>query len=213
MTHLPAQAATAEREPIAGVAFDTMSDARFFIGAVALVNSLRLVGHREPVYVLDCGLEPWQSEALAPHVQLVAAPPARSPILLTYHAPLLHPAELIVSIDADIIATRSFADLMQRSVGDERVIAFVDARPRFEPTWADVLELDALREEPYVTNGIVLLPGELGRSVFTMLREGQERVDFTAQTTFIDFWDAWTAGRATPELRLRTPSTSPSRTS
>ena len=35
--------------------FYTVADARFWLGAVALVNSLRLVGHKEPVVVLDLG--------------------------------------------------------------------------------------------------------------------------------------------------------------
>ena len=38
------------------VAFYCVAGERYFLGAVALVNSLRLVGHREPVFLLDCGL-------------------------------------------------------------------------------------------------------------------------------------------------------------
>ena len=37
-------------------AFYVVTGSDFFPGAVALLNSLRLQGHREPVFVLDCGM-------------------------------------------------------------------------------------------------------------------------------------------------------------
>ena len=40
----------------AAAAFYCVADSRYFPGAVGLVNSLRLVGHREPILVLDTGL-------------------------------------------------------------------------------------------------------------------------------------------------------------
>jgi hypothetical protein len=33
-------------------AFYCVADERFFLGAVGLINSLRLVGHAEPIYLL-----------------------------------------------------------------------------------------------------------------------------------------------------------------
>ena len=49
-------------------AFYCVADERYFLGAVGLINSLRLVGHDEPVYLLDCGLTDAQRELLAAHV-------------------------------------------------------------------------------------------------------------------------------------------------
>ena len=43
-------------------AFYCVSDDRYFLGAVGLINSLRLVGHSEPIHLLDCGLTAGQAE-------------------------------------------------------------------------------------------------------------------------------------------------------
>jgi hypothetical protein len=51
-----------------------VANARHFLGVVGMLNSLRLVGHREPVYLLDCGLTAPQRDLLSPHVRIVAGP-------------------------------------------------------------------------------------------------------------------------------------------
>ncbi len=48
----------------AGATFYTVTDAEFFPGTVALLNSLRLMGHREPLVVLDDGSATEQRERL-----------------------------------------------------------------------------------------------------------------------------------------------------
>ena len=98
-------------------AFYCVSSEMFFLGAVALINSLRLVGHREPVFVLDCGLTPTQRELLSADATVVPAPGPTTPFLLKTVAPLRHPAEVMVLIDADIIVTRSLGELIDRAVG------------------------------------------------------------------------------------------------
>ena len=50
--------------PPAPVGFFTIADATYFLGLVALVNSLRLQGHADPITVLDLGLRAEQREAL-----------------------------------------------------------------------------------------------------------------------------------------------------
>ena len=60
------------------VAFYCVSSDAYFLGAVGMINSLRLQGHDEPVYVMDCGLSAPRRELLSPHVTLVAAPRAGS---------------------------------------------------------------------------------------------------------------------------------------
>ena len=52
-------------------AFYCVADERYFLGAVGLVNSLRLVGHAEPIYLLDCGLTDAQRELLGRRGELV----------------------------------------------------------------------------------------------------------------------------------------------
>ena len=49
-------------------AFYCVSSELYFLGAVGLVNSLRLQGHDEPIYLLDCGLTQEHRELLAREV-------------------------------------------------------------------------------------------------------------------------------------------------
>ena len=98
-------------------AFYCVADARYFLGAVGMLNSLRLLGHREPAYVLDCGLTPQQRELLAPHATLVPAPSDAPPYLLKTVAPLRHPAEVTVLIDTDMIVTRPLTELIDTAAG------------------------------------------------------------------------------------------------
>ncbi len=48
----------ASEVPTPDAAFYAVANSRYFLGAVGMLNSLRLLGHREPAYVLDCGLTP-----------------------------------------------------------------------------------------------------------------------------------------------------------
>ena len=74
---VPPTAADPEGAPVPPVAFYCVSSRIYFLGAVGLVNSLRLIGHTEPIFLLDCGLTPAQRERIAPHVTLVPAPAIR----------------------------------------------------------------------------------------------------------------------------------------
>ena len=47
-------------------AFYCVADERYFLGAVGMINSLRLLGHDEPAFVLDCGLTASQRTLLSP---------------------------------------------------------------------------------------------------------------------------------------------------
>jgi hypothetical protein len=73
---------------VTDAAFYCMSSEVYFLGAVGLVNSLRLTGHTEPIYLLDCGLEPAHRALLEPHVTVVDAPRVEPPYLLRTVAPL-----------------------------------------------------------------------------------------------------------------------------
>jgi hypothetical protein len=158
-------------------AFYCVTDSRYFLGAVAMANSLRLLGHREPLYVLDCGLTAHQRELLAPHATLLPAPSDAPPWLLKTVAPLRHPAEVMVLIDADIIVTRSLSELIERAAGP-RVIAIENDTDRFVPEWGELLGLGEVRRQPYVSSGLVLLGEPLGHDVLTLMGQLQDRVDF-----------------------------------
>ena len=104
-----------------------------------MINSLRLIGHREPIYLLDCGLSDDQRELLAAEVTIVEAPAEAPPYLLKTIAPLAHPAEVMVLIDADMIVTRSLGELIERAHGSRIDRPTAAARSSLE--WGQMLDL------------------------------------------------------------------------
>jgi hypothetical protein len=159
-----------------GAAFYCVADPRYFLGAVGMLNSLRLVGHDEPIFVLDIGLTPEQRAMLDPEATLVEAPPNVAPWLAKTVAPLRHPADVMVLIDADMVVTRSLDDLIERASGG-RVVAFENDRDRFRPEWGELLDLGPIRRSRYVSSGLVFLGGAEGRAVLELLDDRQRRVD------------------------------------
>jgi hypothetical protein len=159
----------------APVAFYCVANSSHFLGAVGMLNSLRLLGHREPVFVLDCGLTPPQRELLAPHVTFVPGPDNALPYLLKTIAPLRHPAEVTVLIDADIIVTRSLTELIEQA-RNGKVVAFRTDYDRFFPQWGELLGLGAVKRQPYLCSALVVLGGEEGRDVLRLMDAGQARV-------------------------------------
>jgi hypothetical protein len=158
-------------------AFYCVADSRYFLGAVGLVNSLRLRGHREPVFVLDCGLTEAQQQLMSPHVTLVSAPDDSPPWLLKTVAPLRHPAEVMVLIDADVVVTRSLTELINRAA-NTRVIAFENDTDRFVPEWGKLLGLGEVRRQPYLSSGLVFLGHPMEEAVLARMAELQDQVDF-----------------------------------
>ena len=158
------------------VAFYCMSSAEYFLGAVGMINSLRLQGHDEPVYVLDLGMSPWQRELLATEATIVAPPAETPPWLAKTYAPLAHPARTMVLIDADMVVTRPLGELIEQA--SEGVIAFENNMDRFDPGWGEALGLGELRRRPYACSGLVLAGGDTGHEVVRTLDERQRLVDF-----------------------------------
>jgi hypothetical protein len=153
--------------------FYTAANARFFVGAVALVNSLRLSGNAGELVVLDAGLEPSQRRLLAPHARIVDVPAevAARPYLVKPYAHRLEPRGVVVLIDCDVIVTRALADLVA-AARDGKLCFFPDhplARGRWFPEWESVLRLRSpLRRRSYLGAGWVALsvdatPGFLER--------------------------------------------------
>jgi hypothetical protein len=157
-------------------AFYCVCGSRYFLGAAAMINSLRLLGHTEPIHLLDCGLTPAQRDAVAPHATVVARPGDEPPYLAKTIAPCLHPAETMILIDADIVLTRSLGELMAGE--PDGVVGFRNDRDRFVPEWGELLGLGAARRRPYVSSGLVLLAGSLGGEVLRLLHDRQGRVEF-----------------------------------
>jgi hypothetical protein len=159
------------------VTFYAISDSRFFLGLIALVNSLRLQGHTEPIIVLDCGLADYQRGILSREATVITAPAGCPPHLLKYVAPLLHPADVMILIDADIIITRSLAPLIE-SAEEGKIVAFTDRlHDRFDARWASLLGFESLRRQPYINAGFLVLPRSPGLEILTWLQDGQETLD------------------------------------
>src|SRR5213593_3484078 len=104
-------------------AFYLVADSAYFTGAVAALNSLRLLGHDEPAFVLDVGLEEGQRQALGRTAEVVPRPADVSPRLAKWVAPLAHPADVMVLVDSDVIVTRRLDPLLEQSARGA-VVAF-----------------------------------------------------------------------------------------
>ena len=158
-------------------AFYCVADDRYFLGAVGLVNSLRLVGHDEPIHLLDCGLTREQRELLEPEVGFVDGPREGPAHVLKAIAPRAHPADTMALIDADMIATRPLTELFEQAAPG-RVVAGDAELDRFCPEWGELLGLGPVERRPYVSTGLVVLGGDLGREVVGLVDEHRDAVDW-----------------------------------
>jgi hypothetical protein len=160
-------------------AFYSVSDSRYFLGAVALLNSLRLVGHREPIFLVDAGLTRTQREMIASHVTLIPAPKGAPAVFLKVLGPLTYPSDVAILLDADVIVVRPLTELIE-AARDGRLVAFVNNKPnhdRFFPDWSSTLGLGPLRRQPYLAAGQLFIPGPLNRRLLQPWKEGQGNVD------------------------------------
>jgi hypothetical protein len=154
-----------------------MSSSIYFLGAVGMINSLRLLGHQEPIFLLDCGLTARQTDLLRPHVTLVPGRTDAPPYVLKTIAPLRHPAKVMVLIDADMVATRSFAELIAQAA-EGRVIAPRNDIERFSAEWSTLLGLGPVRRQPYVSSGLVFMGPSIGEDVLTLMDTLIDKVRF-----------------------------------
>jgi hypothetical protein len=163
-------------------AFYCVADERYFLGAVGLVNSLRLVGHTERIFLLDCGLTAEQRELLSGEAVLVAAGGDTPPWLLKTVLPLRHPAEAMVLIDADMIVTRRLDELIE-TASRGGVVAIENYRDRHVAEWGELLGLGPVRRQPYVSSGLVTLDAAMGERILGLMDELQGKVEFE-----LTFW-------------------------
>lgn len=164
--------------------FFTVADSRYWLGAVALVNSLRLAGHEEPVVVLDAGLSRPQRTRLQMAADVVTPPtPIRAPFLAKWLLPLEHGSSAPVLLDADLVVTQSLAPLLGE-IERGRVVAFVDRLATRSFSEWDELVGQQVHAHPYVNSGCIGLPPELAPAVLERVREAQESVDLEAARMF-----------------------------
>ena len=139
----------------------TIGDSGYFLGVVALLNSLRLTGNTMPLAVLDLGLTPDQRRLLEPHCDLESRPRSCYPYLQKPEILQRASASVAVYLDSDIIVTGSLDDAL-REAASGQLVACADGLPdRWFAEWADEFALRApLRREVYLSSGFVAFSPE-----------------------------------------------------
>jgi hypothetical protein len=145
-----------------GATFFTVANARYFPGVVALLNSLRLTGHADPVCVLDRGLTQRQRERLAEHAAIVDLPPRYDlgPYLSKPFPHFVEAEGVAIVVDADLVVTAPLGDVIERAQAGKICVypEHRDGTNRWFAAWVDGFALRApLRREPYVNAGFVAL--------------------------------------------------------
>lgn len=138
--------------------FYAVSSARYFPGAVGLLNSLRLLGHSENLVILSFGLTSEQRDMLNSHCQVVEIPVDlhSNPVLLKPFPALLNPSGIVVIIDSDVIVTSSLREILLPAQ-DGKIVVFPDPEQnRWFEEWQDLFQLPARpRRQMYVNSGFV----------------------------------------------------------
>jgi hypothetical protein len=165
------------------VTYYTASDASFFVGLVALLNSLALTGNLEELVVIDLGLTEVERQALSGLATVVRVPRERMPRMPYFVKPLVHrlqETDIAVWIDSDMIVTRRLAPLVERAAAGE-ICVFPDAHhpngDRWFPEWREEFNLRApLRREPYVNAGFFALSTHRWATLLDRWREVCEHI-------------------------------------
>jgi hypothetical protein len=141
--------------------FYTVTDAGFFPGTVAMINSLRLVGHEEPIVALDNGLTESQRARLEDVISVVDAPDdalLKSPLTLKPFPLLIGAKGTVVIIDSDIIVAASVAPALALAA-DGQICLYPDLpeeQERWCPEWHELFSLSRPpRRQTYVNSGFV----------------------------------------------------------
>jgi hypothetical protein len=164
-------------------AFYSVADSAAFVGVAGLLNSLRLAGHDEPFFLLDCGLTAEQRAVLEPHATLVASGSDVPATAAKAIAPLQAPAETMVLLDADVIVTRHLGELVARCAAG-KIVVFPDDTPgRFFAEWAG-LGLGTPVRRPYISGGHLLVPFDWRVALLERLSELAATID--PGRTFVD---------------------------
>lgn len=143
--------------------FYAVADSRFFVGAVALINSLRLTGNAVDVVILDHGLTADERRFLERGCTVVSPPGglAGNPLLLKPFPHVLGPTGIVAVIDSDVIVTEDLGWVLEKAA-EGRICAFPDYdHRRFVPDWPEAFGLEGgLRRQTYVSSGFVVFSVE-----------------------------------------------------
>lgn len=156
--------------------FFVVCNSKHFVALVTLINSLRDVGHREPIYVTDCGLTEPEREHLSGHAEVLPGPKDLPPTMLKMYGPLTIKPELAAVVDADLLFRRSIADLL-----DGFPTMFTDCQSgRFHEGWHAIAPQRF--RHTYLSAGTMLLTSDL---VVEIDRAVQQMLDIVADMPFL----------------------------
>jgi hypothetical protein len=161
---------------VSAAAFYCVSGRDFFCGAVALLNSLRLLGHDEPLFVCDAGMDADQRALLEPHATIIKAPGGAPPSMLKTIAPRAHPADVMAMLDADVIVTRPLGELLDAAAGGA-LATFRNDKDRWFESWSELLELGEIPRGHYLTSSALFMDRETAGEVLPLVADRQARVD------------------------------------
>jgi len=141
------------------VSFYTITDEHFFLGTVGMLNSLRLMGHEQRVFMLDCGLSRRQRGLLESECELIALPEdmrSVAPNLLKPYANLLKPSGIAVVIDSDLLVTRPLDALLEAARNGKICACADDEHDRWFAEWEQIFDLPCgPRRQTYVNSGFL----------------------------------------------------------
>lgn len=164
------------------VRFFTVSDAAYFVGTVALLNSLRLTGHEQELVVLDRGLTSQQREALQGHVTLFELPFERvaHPYLVKPFPALMELDGVVALVDSDMVVTSSLEPILARAASG-KICAFPNHPSelwRQFDEWHELFRLAApLRRQLYLNSGFIALSVDHWPSLFGRWWEACEEIE------------------------------------
>ena len=154
------------------VTYVTVADEKFFLGAVALVNSLRIAGNPEPIVVIDAGLSPAQRAFLSEACEVRSLPVDRSGALPAFLKPAVFTLGLegtTVVLDSDMIVTSRLEPILaEAAAGKLCVFTDIEKDRYFEDEWVTALGLEnPIRPRPYINSGFVAFQASRWQDVIT----------------------------------------------
>lgn len=144
----------------------TVSDSRYFLGTVLLLNSLRLTNGDVRLVVLDRGLTSEQRSRLEEHADVVdirveddqMSDWVRSNLgyYLKPYPAFLDPKGIVIALDSDVIVTDSLKEPVSYAAAGKICVWEDLGSDRWFAEWQRIFSLDAMpRKQPYVGSGFV----------------------------------------------------------
>jgi hypothetical protein len=146
---------------------------------VGVLNSLRIVGHKEELVFVDAGLRPDQRRRLAEHATIIGSERALPAYLLKLSPGPPPTADVRVLVDADVLVVRPLTELLT-AAREGKLVAFTDpVAHRSHDEWSSLLGLPPVRKQPYVNAGVLAVGEELGRRLLPLVVEATKTLDIS----------------------------------